>query len=484
MTKKKKYCILLLSLFAPGIFVYLARPVRSQSGVKPVELAVGGGHACARMSNGTVRCWGDGTIGQLGNGAMKSSNRPVNVTGIHDAVSVIAGGLYSCALLSSGKIKCWGITEFGMLGKKMSGPEKCPISKSNYFPCTTKPMLVENVSSAVKLDGAFGRYCALLSSGKIKCWGGLNDYDDPPLENVVSVSSGQAHSCALLSNGEVHCWGAEEYCGLGKEVCAEGLLSYDAACAYNGKTVYLKYSDAKKVCALAEAGNEKCHVNDGQGEPWLCCPGETTVNDAGEETTEYLCGRLYESTYDCRNVMQMRIPDVWKHPAKNLVNIKRVRAGDHGSFAVTEDGRVFFWGMYEVYQIPNAKRYLPEGTDNILAFEPFEIKELKSVADISGSQWGGCAVIEGGKIQCWGRNGSGTLGIGKAGGAASNPAYVTGITNAISVGVSSSHACALLSDGTVKCWGSNKYDHKLFGYLGDGTNKDFSAVPVTVVGLK
>ena len=71
-----------------------------------------------------------------------------------------------------------------------------------------------------------------------------------------------------------------------------------------------------------------------------------------------------------------------------------------------------------------------------------------------------CAVLNDGKLMCWGSNTNGQLGVGSVGGSSTRPQNVdlgTGRTaKAVSCGVS--HACAILDDDTLKCWGlNNKY---------------------------
>jgi hypothetical protein len=87
-----------------------------------------------------------------------------------------------------------------------------------------------------------------------------------------------------------------------------------------------------------------------------------------------------------------------------------------------------------------------------------------------------CALLTGGTVQCWGYNGNGQLGNGTFT-SSLNRVKVTGITTAIAITAGQYHSCALLSGGTVECWGDN-----YSGQLGNGTLTD-SSTPVTVTGI-
>jgi alpha-tubulin suppressor-like RCC1 family protein len=54
---------------------------------------------------------------------------------------------------------------------------------------------------------------------------------------------------------------------------------------------------------------------------------------------------------------------------------------------------------------------------------------------------------------------------------------VTGLTGAVQISSGDNHTCALLADGTARCWGNNGV-----GQLGDGTTTNRTS-PVAVFGL-
>jgi alpha-tubulin suppressor-like RCC1 family protein len=87
------------------------------------RISAGFGHGCAVLSDGTARCWGRNEHGQLGNGTTTNSSAPVQVIALSNATAIAAGGrstagdiAHSCALLSDRTARCWGDNSLGQLG--------------------------------------------------------------------------------------------------------------------------------------------------------------------------------------------------------------------------------------------------------------------------------------------------------------------------------------------------------------------------------
>src|SRR5437870_6090612 len=90
-----------------------------------------------------------------------------------------------------------------------------------------------------------------------------------------------------------------------------------------------------------------------------------------------------------------------------------------------------------------------------------------------------CMRLPDGTVQCWGRNNFGQLGNGDGNLTSSSvPVPVRGLTTATGVVTGDAHTCALLGDGTVQCWGVGDS-----GQRGDGTFNTIATVPVAVVGM-
>jgi alpha-tubulin suppressor-like RCC1 family protein len=114
------------------------------------------------------------------------------------------------------------------------------------------------------------------------------------------------------------------------------------------------------------------------------------------------------------------------------------------------------------------------------SYLPVRVQGLTQVKAISGNgSLTECALLRDGSIRCWGANNAGVLGNGSHVTNSSTPVAVKGIHNAVSVTTGGSTACAVLATGHVMCWGADAD-----GQLGNGdVTKGPHYVPVEVKGL-
>lgn len=87
-----------------------------------------------------------------------------------------------------------------------------------------------------------------------------------------------------------------------------------------------------------------------------------------------------------------------------------------------------------------------------------------------------CALMTSGTVQCWGAGAFGQLGNGGTSNQ-SSPVEIHGLTQVSQIALGKSHTCVLLTDGTVKCFGYNA-----FGQLGIG-NTSHKNTPTEVLDL-
>ncbi len=185
-------------------------PVGGTGTTGTTSLSAGGSHTCARISDGTLRCWGLGTSGQLGNGLQVSGNVPTTVSTLSSATSVSAGLLHTCARLADGTLRCWGSNNVGRLG-------------DGTFTTRLVPTAVLGIAagSSTGVDAGSNQTCANMTDNTLRCWGsgdrgqignGAFALTPTPLAVVgivtpIALSAGSEFACAVLTSGLVKCWG-------------------------------------------------------------------------------------------------------------------------------------------------------------------------------------------------------------------------------------------------------------------------------------
>lgn len=155
----------------------------------------------------------------------------------------------------------------------------------------------------------------------------------------------------------------------------------------------------------------------------------------------------------------------------NLTGAKVLNASAFHSCALRNDATLLCWGDDAFGQLGHGV-----ATDQPVR-TPVRVPGLTGVRSIAGGDNHACAVLDDGQVNCWGDNSQGQLGDGTLL-AKLEPVKVPGIDDAIQVELGAQFSCALRANGQVLCWGYNG-----FGQLGDGTLLRRSA-PAPVLGLE
>lgn len=150
-------------------------PVAVESpGDHATEVSSGGNHTCERKVDGTVWCWGLNSAGQTGDGTTEGEScgyngngkcrlSAVNSVGLESVVQVTAGESHTCARKADGTLWCWGDNHVGQLGIG---------TISDFEP---SPVQVTTLGAHVVDVSAGGSHtCAVTDDGWAWCWGNNN----------------------------------------------------------------------------------------------------------------------------------------------------------------------------------------------------------------------------------------------------------------------------------------------------------------------
>lgn len=358
-------------------------------GVK--QMTAGYSFACAVLTDGKVRCWGDNAYGQIGSVAAGPAQKtPLEVPGLTSVVSVAATFGTACALLADKTVTCWGSNSSGQLGQ---GAVDTNVHAT--------PAPVPGLTGVTFLAGSSGgTFCAIVDGGAIRCWGGngVGQVGDgssgapkpspstvcqpgstatpcSPAVGATFVAGGDDHTCAVLAGGQVACWGGNGFAQLGR---AADNVAHPFPAVIAGLTATHLTGGNRMTCA-ASGGGAKCWGANGAGRL-----GNGT-NDTAQVTPVSVCTKQ-----DCSTL---------------LTNVTAVSTYDISVCALA-GGAVKCWG-------DNTDGQLGDG--NATTSQNFAASTAiagGAVQVVSGGQTNYAVVVDGANrdVRCWGTDGQGECG--------------------------------------------------------------------------
>jgi alpha-tubulin suppressor-like RCC1 family protein len=419
---------------------------QSPPGVSPPGVPEGCGEGCGVCEPGQSDCAGNaprqcGADGRwVEQAACDAGRGPICERGACvRATRLRSGDGHVCAGLSDGSWRCWGQNNFGQRGSE-------PSPSADARPA---PLALDDVAE-LALGEAMG--CALRGDQGLWCFGsneggrlGLGSLLEGafpptavstigPVERVFLSKQGP-RSFALLGDGSLVAWGRD---GLG----AGGSPSpAPVAGLPGGASVVAVAAGASHACALL--GQE------------VSCWGE------GPE------GQLGNGKQACAS------PDACL--VGGLTGVVALEAGARHTCALVAEGKVYCWGADDLGQVGDTFQNfgaprpapVPVGSWSLGTWYSSDSGPPPPLTQARRLAVGGefsCALLlddAESKIACWGDNSSGQLGAGPA---TINkdvtewqPTLVRlpGGAQPVDVVAGAQHACALLDDGDVACWGNN-----------------------------
>ena len=444
----------------------------------------------ALMSNGSLWSWGQNHRGQLGVGAVSDWAGPSRIDDSGwgeeqpaNAVALSTFSFHACLVRASGALWCWGHNDFGQIGVGDFLTRASPARvNAAYWGGSGQAQIVD-----VACGG--GHTCALQSNGSVWCWGassishgqvGLAEDSQQPWlpqlvigapAGVVALTAGHRHSCVLTTDASVWCWGdtlGATYTGGGQPWSRvprqvpgdtwrnEAITSVKAGFAF--------------TCAMSLADTVWCWGRGTHGE----------LGNGGSETSETPTRTLLPGLQSVHPATAMPL-------VQSSVEADRVIAfsvGPSQSCSALLGSGLWCWGSGRT---AGGQHPLLDVSQSDSPWTPAHVEVPAwddaglAIASLSVSHHA-CTLMSDGSLWCWGRNHRGQLGTGKVD---TSPVYVPQIVRESMWGTGHNKlrvtriallvtgVCALVEDGTVRCWGNGA-----FGALGIGnTGTAFEPLP-------
>ena len=350
--------------------------------------------------------------------------------------SIEAGQHHVCITESDGGMKCWGYSNHGQVGYGSTSNQIHPIDyQKNYGSNMEIHQVSLGRAHSCGIDsedellcwGYSGQYQNGYNTGQYqypyKFWNGASNIHYTP---IATISAGADYNCAIKYDSNVWCWGKNTH----------GQVGDGTTAGYSNPTM-VDFPSGVSAKSISAGGDHTCIISQDDD---LYCWGLNSNGQLG-------LGNTTSSSYPI------------KVQISGSRSVLAVSTGNAHTCAILDDYSIQCWGDNDYGQIGDGT------TDDRNQPTTVILSGQNDPIQISSGYRSTCALFEDGKLQCWGQNNYGQLGIGSTVDSAS-PQALTSINHlqAYDITVGENHACALFHDGAPRCWGQNN-----FGQLGIGS---------------
>jgi alpha-tubulin suppressor-like RCC1 family protein len=239
-------------------------PTRVAGGLKFRVVAAGSAHSCGlTVPDERAYCWGDNSLGQLGDGTTTQRNTPVPVAGGRRFRQVTTGALHTCAVTWSHNGYCWGADFSGELGDGATRQNR------------SRPSLVVGGHPFTQISAGFGNTCAVTTTARAFCWGSSPVGDGSTLQrfqpsrvsgnlSFSRVNAGDNHMCGVTTTKKAYCWGINSLGSLGNGV--GGINLQTRPVAVSGGLLFAQVSAGRGTCGTTPDGAAYCWGENGDGQ--------------------------------------------------------------------------------------------------------------------------------------------------------------------------------------------------------------------------
>ncbi len=419
------------------------------------SVAIRLGHGCALERNGQAKCWGYNVGGVLGSDEDPATREiAVPVTAVSTADQITTGNDFSCASQGA-KVFCWGSTGYGVLG---SGERAEAVT----------PREVVGIAGATQVVAGDGYSCALTGAG-VWCWGGARRVSLKSRPQPVHLAHLDGAERLTMHDRTVCSYKASRILGCVREPSGDpdNFVSFVPRGLDNARVFYPQRDNVG--IALSKSGKLVLHVDYAGVSSVTAAKGiEDAVDLDGDE--DFSCAVLRSGKVVCADTTRWSAPEVRQVPAiHDARSISYSIRGDSCA-VVTKTGKLVMFHPFTTYTTR-----VPQLVQSLVV-ESFS-SDILSVS--VGGLFKKCALLKSGQVTCTGFKFPDELDPEqKTQWQLNNWSLVEGISNAVSIASGSEHACAVLKDGRVVCWGLNSaYE------LGSGP-VPFTTKGTEVVGLE